>query len=75
MQFMKYVKLTANKFKTNSYNVDFDCPVGNVTINGSQTLRNKKPACCEGPIGIVLIIGKVCVGVETENKMSTNQTN
>lgn len=53
-----------------TYNVDFDCPVGNVTINGSQTLRNKKPACCDGPIGIVLIIGRVCVGVETENKTS-----
>lgn len=45
----------------NSYKVGFDWPAGNVTINGSQTLLNRNPACCDvpGPIGMALIIGSV----------------
>lgn len=70
-QRQKCVKLisTQNEEKCfyDTYNVDLDCPVGNVTISGSQTLLNKNPACCDAPgtIGNVLIIGNVCVGVET----------
>lgn len=59
----------------NTYNVDFDCPVGNVTISGNQTLLNRNPACCDAPgtIGNVLIMGNVCVGVETAaNKKKGN---
>lgn len=62
--------------KCETYNVDLDCPVGNVTISGSQTLRNKKPACCDEPgtIGRVLIIGNVCVGVETVSENVLNKS-
>lgn len=42
-----------------TYYVDFDCPVGKVTMSGNQTLRNKKPDCCDvpEPIGMLFIIG------------------
>lgn len=60
-------------FQIKSYNVGLDCPVGNVTINGSQTLRNRNPACGDvpGPIGMVLIIGNVCVGEGTEIELKS----
>lgn len=64
-----------SSLRLGTYYVDFDCPVGKVTINGNQTFRNKNPACCDapGPTGKLVIIGNCCTGLDTEKKENENQ--